>query len=207
MWEVPQPGVFLSNPTAPADGEQTPLKVDATRRLELSETGGAFKTLLDRIGTVVGRTVMGFLEALVWEARAAYGSLRPDQLYIERWGAASISGTQDQLLSNASVVPNANYTNQALDYTVPESKKFLLKGFRIALDGVSSTVTIAVSIQVGPDKKIRYSLNTNSPTEGGSFDPPIPVPAGTPILIHAHSSSQAASTIVFARFTGIEEPA
>lgn len=171
----------------------------------LLRRGGAIGN--DGVAPPVGSGMLGWLRSIVSDIRASYGSLRPDQTFIERWGAAAISGTNDQVISNASLVPNANYTSQSLDYTVPEGKRFLLKGFRISLDGVSSNVNIAVSIQVGPDKKIRYSLNTNSPTEGGGFDPAIPVPAGTQVAIHAHSSSQSSPTIVFVRFTGIEEPA
>lgn len=149
------------------------------------------------------QSIVSALATLVESLRATHTRLRPDQLFIERWGARTI-GSSETLFTNADNVP-AGYTPQNIEYTVPAGKIFFLKGLRVALDSPGNGTNVMLSLQVGVNKKIRMSLNTNSPSQGSSFDPAIPVEAGTPVQVWAHGS--AGTTVTFVRFSGVEENA
>lgn len=170
---------------------------------EASSNGGPFslialtKRLLTHLNSVISS-----LSGLTSDVRASYARLRADQTYIERWGAITVNSTSDVMFTNAASVP-LGYTPQNIDYTVPSGKIFFLKGWRVSLDAPGNNVNIMIAIDVGGDKKVRMSLNTNSPSQEGTFNPPIPIPAGTVVKVWGHTSS--GSTITFIRFAGIEE--
>lgn len=138
------------------------------------------------------------------DTRASYGRLRPDQTYIERWGVRNVSGTIDQIFLDSVAVP-AGYSPQYIEYTVPAGKIFLLKGWRVALDAPGNSVNVMIALEIGADRKVRMSLNTNSPSQEASFNPALEIPEGTSIKVYAHTSQ--GSAITFVRFAGIEEDA
>lgn len=183
--------VRTTNDGAPVDGSAMP--AGGSGKL------GWLSAIWTHLGTVIARLVN-----LVDDTRASYGRLRPDQEYIERYGATVVSGTVDMLINNSSPVP-AGYDPQNLELTVPAGKIFLLKGLRGCLDAPGNSINVMLSMEVGTNKKVRMSLNTNSPSQGATFDPAIPIPAGTVIRVWGHSSGQ--GVITFIRYTGIMENA
>lgn len=194
----------ISNPTQVADFEAT----FKTTGCEVTSMADAL--VVSTIGSSIALTVPGglasenTLDAVLAAIKATHTRLRPDQTFIERWAAKAIVAGADQLFTNTDPVPTG-YTPQQIDYTVPAGKVFYLKGLRVALDSPGNSTNVMLAIEIGPNKKLRMSLNTNSPSQGTGFDPAIPIPEGTAVRVWAHGSS--GSTVTFVRFSGVEENA
>ena len=135
--------------------------------------------------------------------------LHPDQTFIERYAAISVSSATDAPITNVTPNPNAtHYPAPLIDYTVAAGRTFYLKKICFTPDDPTPGEH-HFTIAFNGVKKLQYCLKVggNNGWDAASildsWPDGYPVPAGTVITVFVRNTSQL--NTYFVRYEGMEE--